>query len=63
MDSARVIRPTLIVTDLLRRGDGEGDPIRVVHQLWTEDGQLVAEWDPMDKSIRPGLAALLGVSR
>ena len=30
-----------------RRGSGiEADPTRLVPQLWTEGGKLVAEWDP-----------------
>lgn len=35
-----------IVTYLQRRGDGINDPIRVVPQIWTKEGELVAEWDP-----------------
>jgi len=45
MDSARVVQ--LIETTILRRGDGlENDPVRIVTQYWTFDGQLVAEDDP-----------------
>ena len=45
MDSAEVVQ--LIHTNLLRRGAGkEGDPIRVIDQYWTLDGQLLFEFDP-----------------
>jgi len=45
MDSARVVQ--LIETTILRRGEGlESDPVRIVTQYWTFDGQMVAEDDP-----------------
>jgi hypothetical protein len=44
MDSAEIVQ--LIHTNLLRRGEGkEGDPIRVIDQYWTLDGQLLFEID------------------
>lgn len=43
--SARVIQ--VIETDLTRRGSGkdESDPIRVVRQYWSLEGELLAEVD------------------
>lgn len=39
---------SLIRTDLLRRGKGvEDDPVRIVTQYWTWEGELVAEVDPL----------------
>jgi hypothetical protein len=36
----------LIETDLTRRGTGEGDScVRIVHEWWTLDGELVCEKD------------------
>ena len=36
-----------IVTNLLRRGTGdERNPIRIIRQVWTTDGQFIAEYDP-----------------
>ncbi len=41
---ARIVE--LILTTELTRGAGkEGDPIRAVPQLWTKNGELVAEHD------------------
>lgn len=47
-DGAKVIQ--VIVTTLLRRGEGRtaGDPIRVITQYWSMDGQLLAQVDPTD---------------
>ena len=38
----------VIVTTLLRRGSGksEEDPIRIITQYWSLDGELLAEIDP-----------------
>lgn len=37
---------TLIYCDEARLGTGtEDDPIRMVQQLWTVDGELIATWD------------------
>lgn len=43
-DYARVIQ--VIETTLERRGDGKDDPIRIVTQYWSFDGELLAEDDP-----------------
>jgi hypothetical protein len=47
---ARVIQ--VVETDLGRRGSGkdEGDPIRVIRQYWSVDGELLAEVDPRPNS-------------
>lgn len=46
MDIARVI--PVIETTLLRRGDGsEADPMRIVTQYWSVDGEFLAERDPV----------------
>ena len=37
----------LIVTNLTLRGKGEeGSPLRRIRQVWTREGELVAEYDP-----------------
>ena len=37
----------VIISTLLRRGEGKpGDPIRVITQVFTKDGELIAERDP-----------------
>lgn len=42
MDSARVIK--VIETTLSRRGEGvEGDPIRIITEYWTLDGEKLCE--------------------
>lgn len=38
----------VIVTDILRRGDGKKTPIRSVLQVFEKDGTLIAENDPND---------------
>lgn len=44
MDSAKVVQ--LIETTILRRGKGtDGDPIRIITQWWTLEGELVVERD------------------
>lgn len=45
MDTVKLVH--LIETTLLRRGDGVKEPIRVITQYWTLDGELVAEVDPL----------------
>ena len=41
---ARLIQ--VIETDLLKRGKGvDGDPIRLIRQYWSTDGELLAEVD------------------
>ncbi len=45
MDTA--ILREVIETQILRRGKGiEGDPVRVITQIWTTDGEFLAERDP-----------------
>jgi hypothetical protein len=46
LDQAEVIQ--VIRTTLQRRGSGksEEDPIRVITQFWSLDGELLAEVDP-----------------
>lgn len=45
MDTA--ILREVIETQILRRGKGiENDPVRVVTQFWTKDGELLGENDP-----------------
>lgn len=44
-DTCRVVQ--LIECTVARRGDGEDDPIRIVRQYFTFDGQQVAEVDPI----------------
>jgi hypothetical protein len=39
----------VIVTNILRRGDGKETPIRIIRQVWTMDGQLIAELDPLSE--------------
>jgi hypothetical protein len=44
MVNARMIQ--VIETDLTRRGDGTtDDPVRLIKQYWTLDGELLAEVD------------------
>lgn len=39
---------TVVITDILRAGKGtEGSPIRRVRQVWTLDGHLIAQYDPV----------------
>ena len=47
-DGAKVIQ--VIVTRLTTRGDGlsPSDPIRLITQFWSMDGQLLASIDPTD---------------
>jgi len=44
--NARVLQ--VIATTLLRRGKGndEDDPVRIITQYWTPEGELLAEVDP-----------------
>lgn len=37
----------VIVTTNMRRGNGSTDPIRKVLQVWSMDGDLIAENDPL----------------
>ena len=46
MDTCEVMQ--VIRTTLTRRGKGtEGDPIRVITEYWTLDGQKLCEVDPV----------------
>jgi hypothetical protein len=48
-DCAKVIQ--VIETTLTRRGEGiEGDPIRIIRQYWSMDGELLAEVDPVSNA-------------
>lgn len=39
----------VIRTNLLRRGKGvDGDPLRVITQYWSMDGELLWEFDPAE---------------
>lgn len=45
MNTAKVMQ--VIQTTLLRRGEGvEGDPVRIITQYWSFEGDLLAEVDP-----------------
>lgn len=45
MDTVEVKQ--VIITTILRRGKGiEGDPIRVITQIWSMEGELIVEIDP-----------------
>jgi hypothetical protein len=50
LDIARVIE--VIETTLKRRGEGknESDPLRIITQYWTLDGQLICEIDPVQNN-------------
>ena len=45
MDTAKL--QEVIVTDIKRRGNGKDDPIRIITQYWSKDGELLAEVDPL----------------
>lgn len=51
METVRVLQ--VIETKLLRRGSGRtaADPIRIVTQYWTMEGELIFELDPVPPSI------------
>ena len=46
----------LILTDVQRGAGTKNDPIRLVCQLWSKTGDLVAEVDPMmrDRLVKEG---------
>lgn len=51
--AAQVI--SVIRTELERRGQGvESDPIRIITQYWTLDGELLAEVDPYTERLDGG---------
>lgn len=37
----------VIRTNILRRGNGQDDPIRIIEQYWTMNGELIFEIDPL----------------
>jgi len=48
MDAVRLIQ--VIETTLTRRGTGVApDPVRVIRQYWSLDGELLAEVDPFEE--------------
>lgn len=44
MDSAKTLM--CIVARILRKGDGKETPVRIVTQVFTTEGELIAESDP-----------------
>ena len=52
VDTVRVIE--IIETKLLRRGDGDNTPIRVITQYWTMGGKLLCEFDPVRDDLPEG---------
>lgn len=43
----KVFTQEVIITTMLRRGKGvEGDPVRIVTEVFTKDGKKIAEYDP-----------------
>lgn len=47
LETPRVVRVRSVIEVHAARGLGEeGDPIRVVTQYWSDDGNLLAENDP-----------------
>ena len=40
----------IIQTTLTRRGNGKEDPIRIITQFWSLEGELLAEVDPLSSS-------------
>lgn len=45
MDKVEVMQ--VIKTTLKRRGEGtKGNPVRIITQYWTMDGELIVEVDP-----------------
>ncbi len=43
---ANVSVEELVITRLTRRGNGKSTPIRIVTEVYTKDGTLVADHDP-----------------
>lgn len=41
----------VIICDIARRGDGTKTPIRIIKQVFTTDGTLLATEDPLNYSI------------
>lgn len=51
MDTVELIQ--VIRTTLTRRGEGkdESDPVRIITQYWSTDGELLAEVDPWKRAL------------
>ena len=49
----------VIVSSIARKGDGVETPIRVVNQVWTLEGQLIADNDPLSFSIEKIMEVML----
>lgn len=50
VDVDKAVLMEVIVSAIARRGDGtEQAPIRVVTQVFTTDGKLIAEYDPENR--------------
>lgn len=48
MDKTKPVqRIEVIRTYIETRGDGKSDPIRIIEQFWSMDGELLAENDPV----------------
>lgn len=45
-----VIIQEVIICTKKRRGDGINDPIRVITEVFTKDGKLIAEHDPINQN-------------
>lgn len=45
----KVFTMEVIICTKERRGNGEDDPIRVITEVFTKDGELIAEYDPHEK--------------
>lgn len=45
-----VIIQEVIICTKKRRGDGINDPIRVITEVFTKDGKLIAEHDPINQT-------------
>lgn len=36
----------VIITNILRRGNGKTTPVRIITEVWSKDGVKIAEYDP-----------------
>jgi hypothetical protein len=45
-ESDTAVLKDVIITRITRRGDGKDNPIRVITEVWTTEGQKIAEYDP-----------------
>jgi len=43
----------VIICTKQRRGNGIDDPIRVITEIFTMEGELIAEYDPIRTTTRP----------